>query len=435
MEMIVRGGRALAGEARVPSDKSILHRALIFASLAEGVSRVRFHQMGADCRSTRGVLAALGVAIEDDGALLHVAGRGPAAWRAPAATLDCGNSGTTMRLMLGALAARPFTARLTGDDSLRRRPMRRVVEPLLGMGAAISGAEGGDRAPLTITGGTLHPIHHRSAVASAQVKSAILLAALQTAGETVVEEPLASRDHTERMLAAMGAPIRRDGTAVSLRGPAALRAIDISVPGDISGAAFLLGAAAMIPGSRVTVRDVGLNPTRGGFLDVLGRMGASVEIDSGAEEAGEPTGAVTVRASGLRGVVVTPAEVPALIDELPLLAAVAARAEGVTRVTGAGELRVKESDRIHCLVSELRGMGVRADELPDGFEIRGEPAGDRGAALHGARVRSHGDHRLAMAFAVLGLAVPGETVIEGAECVSVSFPDFESTLHELATSW
>jgi len=429
--------RRLAGAADLPADKSILHRALICSSLAEGESRIRHGPCGRDCESTRRALTHLGVAMKttalesDRGPAtaakeIVIQGLGPDGWREADRELQCGNSGTTMRLLLGALAGRPFFSVLTGDASLRRRPMGRVVAPLSLMGASIVGRSGNTRAPLGVQGKKLTPLHYPSPVPSAQVKSAILLAALQVEGETIVEEALASRDHSERMLHAMGAKVRWSPGRAVIHGPAILRPIDLAVPGDVSGAAFLLAAAAILPGSEVTVRDTGLNPTRTGAIEVMRRMGASVETERERDAGGEPVGRITLRSGPLQATEIRREEVPSLIDELPVLAVVATQARGRTIVEGAEELRVKESDRIGCLVAELRKLGARIEERDDGFEVEGP------APLTGAEVRSHGDHRLAMALAVAGLAAEGVTTIHDGGCADVSFPGFADTLHALS---
>ncbi|HET9582124.1 MAG TPA: 3-phosphoshikimate 1-carboxyvinyltransferase [Gemmatimonadota bacterium] len=408
------------GTLRVPGDKSIGHRALLLNAIAEGRSVVRGLPAGQDLAATLGALRSLGASIaEVAGGGVRI--EGGARWRAETA-VDCGNSGTTARLLLGILAPRaaaPVT--LAGDASLSRRPMARVVEPLRKMGARIDPGAGSagpvpDRLPLVVTGSTLNGGTHRLAVASAQVKSALLLAGLAARGPTVVEEPEASRDHTERMLERMGATIRRDETRTEIE-PGALAALDLQVPGDISSAAPFLALAAAREGSRLTVRGVGLNPTRTGFLEVLGDMGARVEIEVEAEDP-EPRGTVRVEGRGLSGIRLGPAAIPRLIDELPLVAVLASRAEGETVVTGAAELRVKESDRIEAVVRGLRALGATIDALPDGFAVRG-PAPLRGTLLDAAS-----DHRIGMALAVAAALAEGESALDGAEWVDVSFPGF-----------
>lgn len=417
----------MRGRLQVPGDKSISHRYAIFAALADGVSTIANYAPGADCQSTLGCLAALGVAIERDtgpGATLRVSGRGLGGLQAPAGPLDCGNSGTTMRLLAGVLAAHPFTTTLTGDASLSRRPMRRIIEPLTRMGARFDAAPG-DRPPLVVHGTALRPIHHRLEIPSAQVKSAVLLAGLHAPGRTSVTEPAATRDHTERALAAFGAAPTIEGCSVSVAGGRRLLARDLVVPGDLSSAAFPAVAAAALPDSDVTIDDVGLNPTRSAVLGLLRRFGAVVDIRvERPGEGGEPAGVVRVRHGDLLAVEILPAEVPGVIDELPVLAALATFGGGLT-VSGAGELRVKESDRISALVGGLRAMGADADERPDGFTIR--PT----RRLTGGAVDAHGDHRLAMAFAVAALGASGPTTIAGADAVAISYPSFFDDLDRL----
>ncbi len=416
--MRVSRAPSFRGRFRLPGDKSISHRAAILGALAHGETRIRNFASAADCASTLHCLEALGVGVrrEED---VVVTGRGPESWRAPAAPLDAGNSGSTLRMLAGALAGRPFRSVLTGDASLRRRPVERVAAPLRAMGATAHGTEG--RPPLVIEGGRLRGIDWELDVASAQVKTAVLLAGLQAEGTTTVREAEASRDHTERMLPAFGVAVERQGHAVSVTGGARLEAAAIDVPGDVSSAAFLIVAALTRPSSEVRVDDVLLNPGRTAFLHVLERMGARLET-SLVRESPEPVGSIVARTSDLRGTTIGGAEVPALIDEVPALAVAAVHAKGTTTITGARELRVKESDRIAALAEGLRALGARVEELPDGLVIEG------GRPLEGAAVRSQGDHRIAMALAVAGLAAEGETAIEEAECASVSFPEFWDVL-------
>jgi 3-phosphoshikimate 1-carboxyvinyltransferase len=415
----------VSGTVRVPGDKSISHRALILAALADGPSRVRGLLDSADVRSTAGVLRALGLDVPDVAAPeIVVRGRGPRALRAPRADLDCGNSGTTARLVAGLVAACPFEARFVGDASLSRRPMQRVARPLSAMGAEVTPAPGGTL-PMTIRGGALCGIEWTSEAASAQVKSALLIAGAAAGVAVAVREPARSRDHTERMLRAMGAALEQDGDAVRLLAPAGpLAAVDRSVPGDPSSAAFFVALAALAGRGELRLTDVGVNPTRTGFLALLQRMGAEIVSEEQRRDGGEPVATLRVVAGrALRGAEVSPAEVPSMIDELPLLACVAARAEGETTITGAHELRVKESDRIAAVVAGLRAVGVEAEESPDGLRVLGAPH----RPLRG-RVATHGDHRLAMAFGVLA-ALPGnEVAIDDPDCVAVSYPGFWSDL-------
>ena len=392
-------------------------------AVARGTGRVTNFAAGADCASTVEVVRALGVSIDTEpgsGVLpgvLTVHGVGMAGFVEPSDVLDAGNSGTTMRLMSGLLAGRPFTAVMTGDESLRSRPMSRVVEPLRQMGASLHGRDGARLAPLVFSGGELNGIDYELPVASAQVKSCVLFAGLRAQGETTVRSPSPSRDHSERMLAAMGASIQFDEVTASISS-SELNAVDVDVPGDISSAAFWLVAAAVHPDAEIRLTNVGLNPSRTGSLDVLREMGAEILVENEREVAGEPVGDLVARSSALRGVEIGGALVPSLIDEIPVLAVAAALAEGPTRVRDAKELRVKESDRISATVEWLDAAGVRVDEEPDGMTIHGR------GRLGGVTCDSHGDHRLAMSQAVGGLVAEAPVRIEGASVADVSYPDF-----------
>jgi 3-phosphoshikimate 1-carboxyvinyltransferase len=416
----------VSGSLRVPGDKSISHRALIFGALAIGDSRVRGILQSADVKSTAAVLRTLGADLPELSEAITVRGRGAGALRQPAADLDCGNSGTTTRLMAGVAAALPIVARFCGDASLSRRPMRRVALPLEAMGATVELPPHGGL-PMTMRGGSLHDVSWESQVASAQVKSAILLAALVSGAGARVTEPVRSRDHTERMLAARGAPVEVRGTVVSLERGARIEPLDVDVPGDPSSAAFFAGLAAAADSGRLRLEHVCVNETRTGFLAQLQRMGADVVEESRAVEGGEWVADLVVSPGGLRGTIVEPADVPSMVDELPLLACLATRADGETVITGAGELRVTESDRIAAVVANLRAIGADAEELPDGMRIRGSPRPLRG------RVATHGDHRLAMAFGVLDAASGNAIEVDDRDCVAVSYPDFWRDL-EAATS-
>ncbi|MDK2882812.1 MAG: 3-phosphoshikimate 1-carboxyvinyltransferase [Bacillota bacterium] len=414
----------LRGTLTVPGDKSISHRALFLGALAEGTTTVGNFLRSADCLSTARCLKALGVAIEglEGSGPVTVTGRGLCGLAEPEDVLDAGNSGTTARLLLGILAGQPFTAVLTGDSSLRRRPMGRLTTPLGQMGAKIMGRQNGALLPLAIRGGKLQGGRFALPVASAQLKSALLLAGLYAEGETSITEPAKSRDHTERMLTAWGVPlVRRENTVTLPAGRRRLKAQTVSVPGDISAAAFFLVAAAILPGSQITIKGVGINPTRTGILEVLGAMGAKITVSNCREVSGEPQADITVTAGELKGIVIAGPLIPRLIDEIPALAVAACYAQGETVIRDAAELRVKESDRLAALARELGALGAQIHELPDGLIIRGRP-------LHGGEVSSHGDHRLAMALAVGALAASGPVTIAGAECVNVSFPDFFSHL-------
>ncbi len=417
MEVRLEPRGPLRGETEVPPDKSISHRAAILGSMAKGRTVATPFLRSLDCLSTVSCLRMLGVEIRLEGSALVVEGDGPESWREPTDVLDAGNSATTMRLLAGALAGRPFLSIISGDSSLRSRPMGRVVEPLRKMGAAIMGRDGDRLPPLAIRGGGLKGIEWNMEVESAQVKSAVLLAGLQAEGETTVRGGLAARDHTERMLSLMGAELSFIDDGVTVR-PGTLQGREISIPGDISSAAFLLAAAVLVPGSHLILRRVGLNPTRAGFLSLLNTMGAMIAEYDYEEVDHEPRGTLEARHADLRGVAVDPERVPTMIDELPLLAVVATQAEGETVVRGAAELRVKESDRIAGVCGELRKMGARIEELPDGFVVRGP------VRLRGAEVDPRGDHRIAMALAVAALVAEGTTTIRGWECTEVSFPGF-----------
>lgn len=401
----------------------------MLAALADGPSVLYGYSTGSDCASTLACLRALGVEVavagrDETGLTVRIAGRGIRGLRVPVQTLDAGNSGSTMRMLAGILAAHPFTTSMTGDESLRRRPMRRIIVPLERMGARIASDDG--RPPLTIHGtAALRPVDFTPEVPSAQVKSAVLLAGLHADGVTSVREPAPTRDHTERALAAFGATITRAGSVLKIRGGQRLTGRSLVVPGDISSAAFWMAAAASLPGSEIVITGVGVNPTRTGIVEVLRRMGAEVAVvPDQAHDEGEPVGTITVRYGGLRPVEIGPAEVPAVIDELPVLGALATHG-GELRVTGAGELRVKESDRIAALVDGIRRMGGDIDEFADGFHVRGA------RRLAGGEVDAHHDHRLAMAFAIAALGATGPTTIHDAGAAAVSYPEFFQVLHSL----
>jgi 3-phosphoshikimate 1-carboxyvinyltransferase len=407
----------------VPGDKSIAHRALILAALATGESRLRNVPAGLDVRSTQRALRALGVAIRDDGDALVVTGSG-GALVAPGEPVDCGNSGTSIRLLTGVLATRALTVTLDGDASLRARPMRRVAEPLAAFGARIELAPGGT-APVVVHGnGAAGGANVEIRVASAQIKSAVLLAALGAHGPTRLSGALATRDHTERLFAAFGIACAHDGDALVVTGPQTPRAADLDVPGDVSSAAFLLAAAAAVPGARAVVAGVGLNPTRTAFFDVLRRFGAEVDVVATGAGA-EPSGTVSVRGAALRAITVEPHEVPGLIDELPLVGVLGAFAHGTTVVSGAAELRVKESDRIETFAAAARALGVEVETFGDGFAVRGP------ARWHDGAIVTASDHRIAMAFAVAGRAAGVRVTLDDPDCVAVSFPGFASALEAL----
>jgi 3-phosphoshikimate 1-carboxyvinyltransferase len=415
------------GRLRVPGDKSIAHRAVLFNAAARGRAVVRGLPDGADVASTIRAVESLGcrVARANDGDL-SVEGL-DFLFTPPTGTIDCGNSGTTMRLMMGLLAGQAFRAVLDGDDSLRRRPMERVAKPLRLMGARIDTTNG--KAPVTVSGGGLGGVVHRLEVASAQVKSALLLAGLQASGATEIHEPSPTRDHSERMLRAMGVQLEVHPGVIRLAGPARPRAIDVEVCGDASSSAFFVVAGCLVPGSAVTVERVCLNPGRVGFLDVLERMGARIDVRPRGESAGESFGDITVSASDLRATVITPDEVPSCIDELPVLAVAAAAATGHTVISGAEELRVKESDRIATVAAMLRELGVAVTERPDGMIIEGVGAGHR--LRGGCTVVSAGDHRIAMAGGVAALAADADVTIDDAAAATISFPRFFDLLDQV----
>ncbi len=419
--MRLRPASRLRGRFRLPGDKSISHRLALFGALAQGQSRIGNFSTAADCQSTLRCLEALGVGVRRQDADVVITGKGFDGLQASARPLDAGNSGSTLRMLAGILAGRPFRSTLTGDESLRRRPVERVAAPLRAMGAKVEAT--GGRPPMAIEGGELRAVSWDLTVASAQVKTAILLAGLQADGVTTVREPAPSRDHTERLLPAFGATVETGEGRVSIRPQAALAPVDLDAPGDVSSAAFFVVAALILPDSCVRIDGVSLNPQRTTFLDVLRAMGGDVETCV-VIPSPEPVGWIEAHSSRLTGSEIAGDVVPSLIDEIPALAVAGAFADGELRVSGAAELRVKESDRIRALVEGLGGLGVAIEERPDGFVVHG------GRPLHGAAVRSHGDHRIAMALSIAALTAAGETEIDDALCASVSFPEFYAFLEE-----
>lgn len=420
----------LRGEVVTPPDKSISHRAIIFSSLAEGRSVIRNFLNAEDPLCTLNAFRQMGVDITYGPAdEIIINGRGLKGLRAPEGVIDCGNSGTTMRLLSGVLAGQPFSATLTGDSSLMKRPMQRIITPLTQMGADISSKQGG-YPPLTIKGGDLRPISYESKIASAQVKSAILLAGLYCDGETSVSEPVRSRDHTERMLRAAGVEIKTTSQKVSVKGVARLKPAEMTVPGDFSSAAFFIVAGLLIPGSELIIRNAGINPTRSGLLRILEMMGADIKLENERTVSGEHVADISVRHCSLTGVnsgIDFGGETfVSAIDEFPILCVAAAKAKGTTRITGARELRVKESDRIRSMASELRKVGVTAEELEDGIIIEG-----RDDLLPSSGIESYGDHRIAMSMIIAGLTVNGETTVTDTDCVNTSFPSFMKILEGL----
>ncbi|KAF0215984.1 MAG: 3-phosphoshikimate [Geobacteraceae bacterium] len=422
----IKPAKSVRGEISVPGDKSISHRSIMLGSIARGVTSVRGFLRGEDNLATLGAFRAMGVEVEDDGETLRIKGKGLHGLSEPSDVLDCGNSGTSMRLMTGLLAGQRFFSVLTGDKYLRNRPMKRVIEPLSSMGASIFGRAGGDKAPLAIVGRELAGTAYASKVASAQVKSAILLAGLYAAGETEVTEPHLSRDHSERMLRYFGADVDSFAGGVRVRSGRELEGKDITVPGDISSAAFFMVAALIVPGSELLIRGVGVNPTRTGIIDILTAMGASIELLDRREISGEPVADILVRSSGLHGIEIGGDLVPRAIDEFPVLCVAASCASGRTVISDARELRVKETDRIAAMASNLGKAGVKTVEKEDGMEIWGVER------LQGCVAESFGDHRIAMSMLIAGLAAAGDCTVNDIECIATSFPDFIPLLERVA---
>ena len=438
-QLTVRPGAPLRGEVGVPGDKSISHRALLLGAIASGVSHVEGFLPAADCLATLRTIQSLGIELEPAGPTsFQIMGRGLHGLHEPQDVLNCSRSGTTLRLLAGILAGQPFSSVLSGEDQLRRRPMRRIVEPLRQMGATILGRDGGRLPPLAIRGGELTGIEYSLPVASAQVKSALLLAGLYAAGPMTLHVPGPARDHTERLLAAMGCDVGYqvpdaryplpDTQSLELQPPARLAPLDLTIPGDFSSAAFLAVAASLVPGSEMTVTGVGINPTRSGLLDVLRSMGARLSLDGEHQAGGEPVADLAVQHAHLRGMEIGGPTVVRMIDEFPILAVAATQAEGETLVRDAAELRVKETNRIATAVEQLRRLGAGIEAQADGFVVRGP------TLLTGARVHSRGDHRLAMALVVAGLIAQGETVIDDVDCIADSFPGFVETLLKLGAN-
>ena len=420
----IRPARGLSGVVRLPGDKSISHRYAMLSGIAEGDTRLDNYSTGADCASTLGCMQALGVEWEREKGSIVIHGRG-GKLHAPASPLDCGNSGSTIRMLSGILAGQDFTSELVGDESLSHRPMARIIKPLGEMGAKITASEGG-RPPLRLSGGHLKPIDYRMPVASAQVKTCLLFAGLYTDGEMSITEPIRTRDHGEVALRAFGAEVVQDQGSVRIRGGQKLRAIEAVVPGDISSAAFFLCAASLFPGSDLIVNSLLMNPTRARLLDVLISMGLEIAVTQLEEQHGELVGSLQVKGKQLRGGGLAGADTAALIDEIPVLAAIAPYSENGIEIRDASELRVKESDRIVSIVTNLRAMGAEVEEHPDGLRIPGKQK------LHAAEIDSFGDHRIAMAFAVAGLRAEGETLIHRADAAVISYPEFFTTLEAMA---
>lgn len=422
--MIFQKVDRLKGEVTIPGDKSISHRAVMFGSLAEGTTEITNFLQGADCLSTIDCFRKMGIEIDNTTDRILIHGKGLRGLTAPSEILDVGNSGTTTRLISGILAAQPFMSTLTGDASIQKRPMRRIIEPLSMMGADITSVNGNDCAPLRIAGAALHSIHYHSKVASAQVKSAILLAGLYADGETKVTEPTVSRNHSEIMLNYFGASVRTEGTTAIIQPEPSLQGQKVNVPGDISSAAYFIAAGLIVPGSEILIRNVGINPTRDGILRVAQAMGGDITLLNENRD-GEPTADLLVRSSTLHGITIEGNIIPTLIDELPVINVMAACANGTTVIRDAAELKVKESDRIDVMVRYLSAMGCDITGTDDGMIING------GSPLHGATVDSHMDHRIAMSFAIASLIAEGETEIKGSDIVTISYPDFYADLARL----
>lgn len=415
---VMPAGAGLSGEINVPGDKSISHRAVMFGAIAKGTTTATNFLPGNDCLSTVSCFRNLGVNIETSGTEVKIHGNGLEALKEYNGLLDVGNSGTTIRLMMGLLAGTPFVSRLTGDESIAKRPMNRVAAPLREMGAIIDGRENGKFIPITISGTSLKRISYSLPVASAQVKSAILLAGLQAEGETAITEIAQTRDHTERMIRLFGGIIETSGKTIAIKGGQKLYGTEFEVPGDISSAAFFLAAGSLVPGSEITLRNVGLNWTRTGILDVLEKMGADFSIIRTKEDAFEPSGDIVVRHTRLKGTTIGGDLIPRLIDELPIIALLATQAEGETIIRDAAELRVKETDRIETVATELRKLGAKIETTPDGMIISG------GTKLGTGTVTSHGDHRIGMMLAVAGLICQQDIELNDIGAISVSYPDF-----------
>jgi len=425
MDLQISPVKKLNGRIKVPGDKSISHRAVMLGSIAQGTTEIEGFLKGRDCLSTIRCCRALGISINIKDDKVTVRGKGLYGLQEPENILQVGNSGTTIRLISGILAGQPFTSTLTGDSSIRRRPMGRVIKPLTEMGAVFIGRNKGSLAPFTIQGGNLQPISYQMPVASAQVKSALLLAGLFTSGWTEVIEPLKSRNHTELMLSSFGANIKTDGLKVRVKGGEQLTAQNVVVPGDISSAAFFMVAGLIIPEAKIVIESVGLNSTRDGIIEVLRAMGAKIRVFNERTIAGEVMGDIEVETSTLRGITVSGELIPRLIDEIPILAVAGLFAEGITEIRDAEELKVKESNRLKTICEGLTRMGGKVEELPDGLRIWG------GQPLKGAVCQSHNDHRIAMSLAIAALRAEGTTVIENAETIDVSFPHFTEIIASL----
>ncbi len=424
--MKLRTTSRLRGEVLIPGDKSISHRSIMLGSIAKGTTEIHNFLEGADCLSTISCFRNMGINIENKNGIVTVHGKGLRGLKSPACVLDCGNSGTTTRLISGILAPQHFDVTLTGDDSIRKRPMKRIIDPLSLMGADITSVHDNGCAPLSIHGRQLHGIHYHSNVASAQVKSAILLAGLYADGATSVTEPKLSRNHTELMLQFFGADVRTSGTTATVIPASELYGNNIQVPGDISSSVYFVAAGLIIPNSEILIRNVGINPTRDGLIRVCKAMGADITLLNENHDYSEPTADILIRTSNLKGTIIEGDIIPTMIDELPTVALMACFAEGTTIIRDAAELKVKESNRIAIMVQNLTAMGADVEETEDGMIIHG------GKPLHGAVIETKKDHRIAMTFAIAALAAEGETMILDAECVDISYPQFYRDLISLA---
>ncbi len=417
--------KPLQGSVTIPGDKSISHRAVLFAAIAEGPSVIKGFLNGQDCLSTISCMRKLGVKIEEDGEVIRIEGRGLHGLNEPSEILDVGNSGTTVRLLSGILAGQPFSSVMTGDESIGRRPMRRVTGPLKMMNASIDGRDYANYTPLCMRGGALQGVHYVSPVASAQVKSAILLAGLYAQGVTRVTEPHKSRDHTERMLETFGVNVETDEVSAAVTGGQQLTGSEVYVPGDVSSAVFMLAAGALVPGSEITVRNVGMNPTRTGAIDVLKRMDADMHIHSERMLGGEPVADITIKSGALQAVTISGGEIPRLIDEIPVLALLATQAEGRTIIKDAAELKVKETNRIDTVVNQLNELGADCEATDDGMIIHGP------TPLKGGKVESFHDHRIGMTMSLAGLIASDKVLVKDTEAIAVSYPGFYKDLEKL----
>ncbi len=423
--MIIENATSLKGEVTIPGDKSISHRAIMLGSLAEGTTEVTNFLQGADCLSTIDCFSKMGISIHNQGNIVTIKGRGLRGLTRPSSVLDVGNSGTTTRLISGILAAQNFDVMLNGDESIQKRPMERIMNPLIKMGADITSVKGNGCAPLSINGKNLIGIHYDSPVASAQIKSCILLAGLYAEGETSVSEPFLSRNHTELMFQYFGVDITSNATTATVKPALQLHGQKVVVPGDISSAAYFIAAGLIVPNSEIVIKNVGINPTRDGIIKVCQSMGADIKLENISNTSGEPTADIIVRTSQLKGLTIGGSLIPTLIDELPIIAVLACFADGDTIIKDAAELKVKESNRIDVMVSNLSAMGADVEATEDGMIIHG------GKPLHGATIESKLDHRIAMSFAIAGLVSEGKTIVHNADCVNISYPTFYSDLDKL----